>query len=1855
MYSLTTTLVKGSYVHFFSFSDGTSETHSAVLDGPLVGEASFVVSTIVDEKDGTFGPGDLSLRKAPALAAVASGDDIIAFDPALTGQTLSLNVDLGPLVVNSNVTIVGPGADRLTLDGANETLLFRIESGVTAHIRGVTMLNGGWSEACDARSGSIYNYGHLFVTDTVISNGEGLFGGALHNEGAAILLDCTIVGNTSSFGGGGAVFNTATLDMIRCTVADNTGFLGGAIANLDTGEVTITDSKLFGNSALQGGAIQNQGWLQINSSSLEGNAARDPEGITGSGGAISNHGTLIVGDCEIRRNIGSSGAGIHNSGTMTLERSVIAQNSASGSGGGMRLSGPSTITDCLISDNSATSHGGGLDCFGTVTVTASALTNNSAEYGAGIMSWGTLVLEESLVSNNAATESGGGICGGEDSTLMLADSAISGNSAEYGAGIMSWGTLVLDACLVSNNTAAENGGGISSGANSVLTVSKSDLRDNSARWAAGVFNHGVGTLTAATLTGNVAADSGGGVSNWGSLTLASSTVSGNSSGAFGGGGISSDLPGSTMTIADCDIQGNYSTGQGAAISNNGAGKVTSSTIAGNESPSGEAIHNTRSLTLEGCTLSGNLGGGAHNTAGSTLVLLNCTITANASGAGSGILNSGILNLLNCTITHNHINNQYASAALDNRSPGVSTLHNTIIAGNTSAAGGSTDVRGTFDASSSHNVIGVADGSSNLASGLGTQHGTLAEPLDARLAPLTNNGGRTLTHALLADSPAIDAGDNDQTTAAGLIVDQAGRPRIVDGNANNMAAVDIGAYEAGTAISVTINQSDSQSDPTTVQPIIFTAVFGADVTDFTADDVHLAGTAAGTLIVTVTGSGAAYNVAVSGMTSDGTVIATIRAGTVHDAHGKPNAHSTSTDSDVTYDAPDTTPPTVTLNQAVTQSDPTRTSPINFTVVFDEPVAGFSADDVTLSGTAGAATATVTGSGTTYNVAVTGMTSSGTVSARIAAGRAQDAAGNLNLASTSSDNTVVFDTILPTVAITRPANQPDPADVLPINFTVVFSEAVTDFSADDVTISATALDKLTAIVTGSGTTYNVAVTGMTTSATVAVSVPAGAVHDTAGNPNAASSSSDNSVHYKGPRSNYPTLWVDDDYSSITPGWSDDHFAKIQDAWDRAVDGWNDTIIVAPGTYVENLILWQKGLVLQSLNPNDPSVVASTIIDGGGVARAVDINAWESTGFVLSGFTIQNGYAYYGGGISITGPGASTLIEKNVIINNWASEQGGAVYAFQSSPNDHLFTFHANVFKNNHANMQWGRGGAICATRAAHLDLIENRFEENTATWRGGAVFVDDGAQITSSGDNFIRNSAGRGGAIALNGAPGNEPASVNLTCALIHENTAGKYGGAIDASDGSVIKLANCVLAANSARELGGAIHLQGAQGEIRSSTLYGNSASGFDYFGACVDVWFGSTVSIWNSIIAYSPNGSGIFLDDPASHEEPSLLTIVNSNVFGNASGEYEGMIDPTGFRGTISSPPLFVDPHNGDYHLSAGSPCIDAADGATATFNDMDGNSRHDDPGTINMGYGTLDFADLGAFEFQGCTLRPVIDKATEQADPTRTALVRFVVTFGQPVRDFESGDVSLSGTAGATTAIVAPAGADGTTYDVTVSGMSRSGTVVAAIASHVAHDDAGNGNMASISTDNEVVYISPWQNYPTPLDTNNDAYIAAIDALVIINELNRGNSGRLPPPVLDHQPPPYYDVNGDHHVSPVDAIQVINYLNRGEGETVATSDRDMRVEQRPLGVTIATPIESAEIRTSPQTGRRAIIDSRQSASVLQSLDWLFAKLDDAHGMKTWEPALPLRDMFADDLEESLASMLTGDAEGAACVVRSAP
>src|SRR5438093_702877 len=201
-----------------------------------------------------------------------------------------------------------------------------------------------------------------------------------------------------------------------------------------------------------------------------------------------------------------------------------------------------------------------------------------------------------------------------------------------------------------------------------------------------------------------------------------------------------------------------------------------------------------------------------------------------------------------------------------------------------------------------------------------------------------------------------------------------------------------------------------SDPVTVAvsnpPTIssFTPASGPVGTSVTISGTNFTGATA----VRFNGTSANFTV-----NSASTITASVPAGATSGSISVTTSAGTASSAS-SFTVGDTTPPSVTINQAAGQADPTSASPINFTAVFSKPVSGFTGAGVTISGIAGGTkTATVSGGPSTYNVAVSGMTSSGTVLASIPAGVAQDAAGNLNTASTSTDNSVTFTFVSPVV--------------------------------------------------------------------------------------------------------------------------------------------------------------------------------------------------------------------------------------------------------------------------------------------------------------------------------------------------------------------------------------------------------------------------------------------------------------------------------------------------------------------------------------------------------------------------------------------------------------------------------------------------------------------------------------------------------------------------------------------------------------------------------------------------------------------------------------------------------------------------
>ena len=410
--------------------------------------------------------------------------------------------------------------------------------------------------------------------------------------------------------------------------------------------------------------------------------------------------------------------------------------------------------------------------------------------GGGIYNYGTLTVQNCTVSGNSATLSNGASGGG--------------------GGIYNAGTLtVIDSMFSHNSTISGSGGSVSGGGaiynSATLTVVGSAFVDNSAGGSGGaIYNVPIGspaglTIRDSTFSNNKAGGEGGAIYTYGDPVVVSHCqFAGNSAIYDTGGGIFSY---SALEVTQSTFSGNTSF-EGAGIMNFAGASLTvsDSTFSGNTSVNlngheggGAGITNEGYAAITNSTISGNTapqGAGIENPA-YPLTLTNCTITGNvATGTGGGIHNGGTLTVVNCTISGNSAGTYQGGGGIANE--GVLRLNNTVVAGNEHSAHVPDDItvlqRIGEQVLGSNNLIGTG-GSGGLTNG---SNGNIVGTIDPKLAPLGNYGGPTQTMPPLPASPAIDHGSNALAVGPNgnpLLTDQRGFTRIFNGT------VDIGACES----------------------------------------------------------------------------------------------------------------------------------------------------------------------------------------------------------------------------------------------------------------------------------------------------------------------------------------------------------------------------------------------------------------------------------------------------------------------------------------------------------------------------------------------------------------------------------------------------------------------------------------------------------------------------------------------------------------------------------------------------------------------------------------------------------------------------------------------------------------------------------------------------------------------------------------------------------------------------------------------------------------------------------------------------------------------------------------------------
>ena len=351
--------------------------------------------------------------------------------------------------------------------------------------------------------------------------------------------------------------------------------------------------------------------------------------------------------------------------------------------------------------------------------------------------------------------------------------------------------------------------------------------------------------------------------------------------------------------------------------------------------------------------------------------------------------------------------------------------------------------------------------------------------------------------------------------------------------------------------------------------------------------------------------------------------------------------------------------------------------------------------------------------------------------------------------------------------------------------------------------------------------------------------------------------------------------------------DDFNNIQAAINDANNG--DIIEVQPGIYTgvgnRDIDFLGKAITVRSIEPDDPNIVAATIIDCNGSAaqphRGFFCHNDEDSNSVLAGFTITNGYAERGGGICCEE--SRPTIKNCIITGNTAKHDGGGLCSclpiFLPPPpggpipecNFPGPTITNCTISDNSADF----GGGVY-TEGNNTNLDNCSFVGNSAVL-GGGILNNWGSQ-TLTDCTFSGNSAKWGGGIFNNGS------NTTLTNCIFKGNSA-DFGGGIF-NNGSNTTLTNCIFKGNSS-DLGGGIFNSESSSILINCTFSRNYGGGMD--NSCSNLMITNCTFIGNT----ASWGGGISNSD-------SNLIIINCQFKGN-SAEWGGGISNYKANPTITN------------------------------------------------------------------------------------------------------------------------------------------------------------------------------------------------------------------------------------------------------------------------------------------------------------------------------------------------------------------
>ncbi len=585
----------------------------------------------------------------------------------------------------------------------------------------------------------------------------------------AVTLQGTAASTTTiDAGGSSRVLEVTATSSNPVTISNLTftnGAVTGAVGNTGGGGIRV-DSSFIGNFTLNGVTLTHDA-VTATAGGNNGGA-----GLYDNGGSNISPptGTLTITNSTITANTAtltgsagnSGGGGVYNdddaivvSGSHIDDNPVVQGPGSSGGnngGGGLYNDGSDiTLTNSTVNGNSDTTVGSG----------------NSG--GAGVYNDGsTMTLTNTSINGNAFTltggsgNNGGGGAYNDGSTMTLTNSSINGNSTTI------------------TGTSGNDGGGGAYNDGNVISLTSSSINSNKL------------TLTGDTGSGN----GGGGVYNDGnSLPMVSSTIDGNTATitgttSLGGFGVFND--GNSVTMTDSSISGNSGSitgtgdlGGGGVFNDGNQVDLTRSSIS----------DNTGTITDPPPPVSGDGGGAVYNfggdntfldstLSGNALTIRNSSATTNGGGA---VYNNAVLHTItfsNSTVGDNSINAPGGAVLL---AQGTAVFKSTILSGNHATPAG--------------NCVKLPSGVAFTSDGFNLEDGnscSLTLPsdhrgVDAKLAPVANYGGPTLTQALEPGSPAVGTGSCTDAASNAVSTDQRGFSRPDPGDPAGVC--DVGAFEA----------------------------------------------------------------------------------------------------------------------------------------------------------------------------------------------------------------------------------------------------------------------------------------------------------------------------------------------------------------------------------------------------------------------------------------------------------------------------------------------------------------------------------------------------------------------------------------------------------------------------------------------------------------------------------------------------------------------------------------------------------------------------------------------------------------------------------------------------------------------------------------------------------------------------------------------------------------------------------------------------------------------------------------------------------------------------------------------------